>query len=126
MDETMGLTLEHDGSFRSRPVTRELIDSADLVLTAEAAHRARILEDVPSALRKVFTVGQFEAFAQQEPDLVGRELIEAAGRRRTAADPALDVVDPYRRGDVAAREAAGTMSRMLGVIVPQLLGRADG
>lgn len=46
------------GSFPSRPLTRELIDEADLVLIAEASHRSYVLEDHPAAFRKVFTLGQ--------------------------------------------------------------------
>ena len=58
--------------FRSRPATGDLVDAADLVLTAEASHRARLLEDRPAAFRKIFTLGQFVASAQvlepRQPD----------------------------------------------------------
>ncbi|WP_457208611.1 adenylyl-sulfate kinase [Nocardioides sp. P5_C9_2] len=121
MDEVMSGTLDApDEAFRSRRLTREILEQADLVLTAESSHRAFILEEHPQALRKVFTLGQFARAAQAAPDLRGRDLLAAAGERRTAPLPEDDIDDPYRRGDVAARDAAGKMSTMLSVIVAAL------
>ena len=108
--------------FRSRRLDAAILRDADVVLTAEASHRALILEEHPQHFRKVFTVGQLAAFATEHPDLHGRDLVEAAGKRRTAARPEHDIADPYRRGAVAAESAAGTISTMLSVIVPRLGG----
>ena len=110
--------------FRSRPVSASVLDRADLVLTAEAVHRRHILDDFPRLHRKVFTLGQFEATIAAIPDLSGRELVAAAGQRRTPSTSAHDVADPYRRGKAAAQEATGTIRAMLSVIVPRLTGRA--
>lgn len=121
MDAVMSSTLEAaDEGFRSRRLTREIVEQADLVLTAESSHRAFILEEHPQALRKVFTLGQFARAVQANPDLRGRELLAAAGERRTAPVPEDDIDDPYRRGNVAAGVAAGKMSTMLSVIVAAL------
>ena len=106
--------------FASRRLTPAILQDADLVLTAEASHRAFILEEFPQHFRKVFTVGQFAAIIDEHRDLHGRELVAAAGARRTAARPEHDIADPYRRGESAAATAADTMSRMLAVIVPRL------
>jgi protein-tyrosine-phosphatase len=128
MDEAMvpllpsGAAAEH----ASRRLTREMLAEADVVLTAEAAHRTFILEEFPQHFRKVFTVGQFAASIADHPDLTGRELVAAAASRRTPARPEHDIADPYRRGDVAAAAAADTMSRMLMVIVPRLAGDTHG
>ncbi|HEY0645222.1 MAG TPA: hypothetical protein VGD39_17500 [Nocardioides sp.] len=128
MDEAMvpllpsGAAAEH----ASRRLTREILAEADVVLTAEAAHRTFILEEFPQHFRKVFTVGQFAASIADHPDLTGRELVAAAAARRTPARPEHDIADPYRRGDVAAAAAADTMSRMLMVIVPRLAGDTHG
>lgn len=122
MDDVMASTLEQpDDAFRSRRLTRDLVEQADLILTAEATHRAFILEEFPQAVRRVFTLGQFAADVEQLDGLRGRDLIAAAGERRTAADLTLDVADPYRRGIGASRTAAGTISTMLSVIVPALV-----
>jgi sulfate adenylyltransferase len=114
---------EVDG-FRSRPATGELIDAADLVLTAEAAHRTRLLEERPAAFRKIFTLGQFVASAEAaDPDLHGRALLDALSSRRVPASPDHDIADPYRRGPEAARRAAVTMEGMLEVVVARLRDR---
>jgi sulfate adenylyltransferase len=108
-------------AFRSHPVTGAMIDDADLVLTAEAAHRTRLLEERPAAFRKVFTVGQFVASAQAaDPSLRGRALIAALSSRRVPASPDHDIADPYRRGPEEARRAGVTMEGMLEVLVDRL------
>ena len=117
---------EVDG-FRSRPVTGEMIDAADVVLTAEAAHRTRLLEERPAAFRKIFTLGQFVASAQAaDPDLRGRALLQTLASRRVPAAADHDISDPYRRGPEAARRAAVTMEQLLEVVVEKLRGDRPG
>jgi len=107
--------------FRSRLVTGALIDEADLVLTAEAAHRTRLLEERPAAFRKIFTLGQFVASVRSaDPSLRGRELLAALWTRRASASPDHDIADPYRRGPEEARRAGVTMEGMLEVVVDRL------
>ncbi|GAB3018323.1 hypothetical protein GCM10011376_00800 [Nocardioides flavus (ex Wang et al. 2016)] len=124
MAPTLPTTLAPDAAdaFRSRHLSAAILQEADLVLTAEAVHRQHILDDRPQLHRKVFTLGQFEATIADLPGLSGRELVEAAGRRRTASSPAHDVADPYRRGTAAAENATGTITAMLSVVVPRLVG----
>lgn len=45
--------------FRSRPLTDQLCEQADLILTAMRAHRSAVLERVPRALRRTFTLLEF-------------------------------------------------------------------
>jgi sulfate adenylyltransferase len=121
MNPEMAATLgTNDPEFRSQAMTRDLVDRADLILTAESSHRTFVMEEHPHALRKVFTLGQFARVAQAEPGLRGRALIEAAGNGRTPTLPDDDIDDPYRRGNTAARAAAAKMSAMLGVVVAAL------
>jgi sulfate adenylyltransferase len=109
------------GTFRSRRATGDLVDEADLVLTAAADHRTRLLEDRPAAFRKIFTLGQFVASARAaDPALRGRDLIDALANRRVPTSPDHDIDDPYRRGPEAARRAALTMEAMLEVVVERL------
>ena len=108
--------------FRSRHINAAMLQEADLVLTAEMSHRAHILEEHAHLHRKVFTLGQFLATIQDIPDASGRELVAAAGRRRTPPRPDGDIADPYRRGKAAVERAAGTIFSMLSVVVPRLLG----
>jgi sulfate adenylyltransferase len=108
-------------AFRSRTATADLVDQADLVLTAEADHRTRLLEDRPAAFRKIFTLGQFVASARAvDPALRGRDLLTALEHRRVPVSPDHDIPDPYRRGPAQARQAAVTMDAMLEVLVDRL------
>jgi sulfate adenylyltransferase len=108
-------------TFRSRPATADLVDRADLVLTAEAAHRTRLLEDRPAAFRKIFTLGQFVASARTaDPALRGRKLIAELSGRRAPAVPEHDIADPYRRGPEAAARAAVELEELLAVVVDRL------
>jgi protein-tyrosine-phosphatase len=124
MTPTLPATIAPEGTdtFRSRHLSAAILDEADLVLTAESVHRQHILDDRPQLHRKVFTLGQFEATIAELPGLSGRELVEAAGRRRTPSTPAHDVGDPYRRGSAAAEKATGTITAMLSAVVPRLVG----
>jgi sulfate adenylyltransferase len=107
--------------FRSRVATGEMVDAADLVLTAEAGHRTRLLEDRPAAFGKVFTLGQFMVSIQAvDPSLRGRELLQVLQSRRAPATPDHDLVDPHRRGPEEAARAAATMEAMLEVLVDRL------
>ncbi|WP_193605945.1 adenylyl-sulfate kinase [Nocardioides dongkuii] len=131
MDEVMATTLAPRGvadhsAFLSRAIDKAILDEADLVLTAEAAHRTFILDDHPSLFRKVFTIGQFaEVVRALGPDVSGRELLEQAAQRRGNADAALDVHDPYRRGPEAAETAAAGIEELLRVVVPALAGTRE-
>jgi sulfate adenylyltransferase len=125
VSDTMAAEFERHGTdiagFRSRPLTGELIDQADLVLTAEAEHRTRLLEDRPAAFRRTFTVGQFVESAQAaDPQLRGRALVDAVLARRVPAAPEHDIADPYRRGPEAAARAGRQMEELLDVLVQRL------
>ena len=127
MDAVMAATLEPRGvtseGFLSRPLTSAMINDADLVLTAEATHRTFILDDHPSAFRKIFTLGQFAEVVGQLPGAVtGRAVLEVAGHRRGGATARLDVGDPYGRGPEAAETSAKRIDALLRVVVPALTG----
>lgn len=124
VSDTMGAEFARWGtdtsSFRSRAATGDLVDEADLVLTAEADHRARLLEDRPEAFRKIFTLGQFVESARAEPSLRGRSLVAALAAGGVPAIPEHDIEDPYGRGPEHAARAAVIMEAMLQVVVDQL------
>lgn len=115
--------LDHS-TFRSRPLTAELLYDADLVLCAEASHRQFVLDEHPALFRKVFTLGQFaEAVRRSDPTLSGEELVAAASTVPGIAQWVDDVADPYRRGSKAAGTAAAQITALLDVVVPALAGR---
>ncbi len=117
-----GVPAERVEQFRSRPVSADLVSGADLVLTAEAAHRRFILEEQPGAVRKVFTLGQFTTSVHDADGASGADLVRVIGARRPPADAALDVADPYRRGQDAAATCAHQVESLLRVAVPALTG----
>jgi sulfate adenylyltransferase len=124
IDPAMAVELSARGiasdDFRSRRVTEAVIRGADLVLTAEAAHRAAVLDDHPFAARKVLTVGQADqALDRIDPGTPAWELAAALVAARAGASADLDVVDPYRRGP----EAASACALILDKIVDRLLAR---
>lgn len=127
IDEGMGAVALARGvdpaAFRSRRLATEHVQRADVILTAAREHRAFILEDWPSALSKTFTLGQFAASLDRvDPSLRGRELIAGVRGARLSATPAMDVVDPYRRGASAAAACADHLDDLLSVVVPRLAG----
>ncbi|GAB2644167.1 hypothetical protein GCM10027270_35130 [Nocardioides ginkgobilobae] len=128
MNPDMVVTLEPRGitgheEFRSRPLAKDELDWADVVLTAEADHRQFILDDHPALFRKVFTLGQFVESVSGHDDLHGRELLEAVGAQRSAASPDLDVADPYRRGAEASEAAAAHIEQLLRAALAALTGK---
>ena len=108
-------------AFRSRRLTPEMLDEADLVLTAEAAHRSFILDDHPGAFRKVFTLGQFAEAVRRAPEGLTRdELLRHVGGTRGSADPSLDIPDPYRRGPEAVAACVALLDDLLRTVLPAL------
>jgi len=47
------------GSHRSRPLTTELVQQADLIVTMTAGHRFEILQDFPAVGNRVFLIKSF-------------------------------------------------------------------
>lgn len=134
VDRTMATVLTDRGvsrelltSFVSRPLTRELIAQADLVLTAESSHRTFVLEEAPGAFRKAFTLGQFaESIDRVSSSLTGAALVTAVGHRRAGAIDAHDVRDPYRRGRAAAEASADQIDSLLQAVLTRLAGPQAG
>ncbi|MGZ4504425.1 MAG: arsenate reductase/protein-tyrosine-phosphatase family protein [Nocardioidaceae bacterium] len=111
-----------DGTyFRSRRLTLAMVDSADLVLTAEAKHRSYLLDERPGAFRRMFTFGQLDRMLDRLPaDLHGPDLLAAARDAVRSADAADDVPDPYKRGAEAAAVAAAQLDRIVTRVVDRL------
>ncbi|MGJ9421471.1 hypothetical protein [Aeromicrobium sp. CF3.5] len=109
------------GTFRSQPVTEHLVHSADLVLTATRAHRARVLEEEPRALRWSFTLLEFAALSESvTEDLTAPDLVKAVAARRQdfRGDP--DVADPHRRSPKVHRETADQILAAVETIADRL------
>lgn len=108
---------------RARQYEPWLAADADLVLTAERAHRDAILAELPSALRRTFTMREFARIVRQVPAGPPRLVVARAAESRHlfAADEAEDdIPDPYRRGperaEVAARLVVDAVHATLGAL----------
>lgn len=115
------------GAFRSHPLDEYLVQSADLILTATRAHRSRVLEDEPRALRKTFTLREFATLCESaDAGVHGAALVSDVASRRQdfRGDP--DVADPYRRSPKVHRTTADQIDAAVDVIAARLSGSRPG
>ncbi|WP_375474658.1 hypothetical protein [uncultured Jatrophihabitans sp.] len=119
----------------ARQFVPPLAERADLILTAERAHRERILEDSPRAMRRTFTLRRFcwLAAALGPPDCARptTEQLRArvsliAAQPRTPAQTDEDIADPVRASLEETRLRAREIADCVDVVVATLgLGRRD-
>lgn len=112
------LEIEDAEAHRAKQLTREHVESADLILGMGREHRGAAVEISPRALRKAFTLRELARISQSVPEeelhtngVRGprgklRKAVEAAALNRGIALPAKkpednDVIDPYRRSQEA-------------------------
>jgi len=71
------------GSHRSRPLTRELIDAASLIVVMTAGHRNQVTALSPRAIEKTFLLSTFNAAANASDidDPIGLSLVSYRGVR---------------------------------------------
>jgi protein-tyrosine phosphatase len=102
-------------SHHARQLTPALVQESDLILAMAREHRRTIVELVPAATRRTFTVRELARVVEHVDDFVAEgeyanaaarmraAVLYAAGRRGLVPQPAdpeeLDVTDPYRRSD---------------------------
>lgn len=123
--------------FRSHTLTDKDLDDADLILTATRAQRSMLLERLPTALRRSFTMLEFAQTARQVrsrwPNIrKPQELVRlTAAARGSVPVPEYDVADPvggsvkvHRRNAVQGAGWAGLPVRARrGHAVPRLRRR---
>jgi protein-tyrosine phosphatase len=96
--------------FAARQLTPDIVEGSDLVLTATRELRSQVLAELPTALRRTFTVLEFAALVEQAEGSTPRDLVTWAGAHRSlVAGVEQDVPDPYRRGPDAHARAAAAM-----------------
>jgi protein-tyrosine-phosphatase len=97
---------------------------ADLVLTAERAHRDRIMTDVPTAFRRVFTMKEFARLARHPAEADQADVVAELASRRGAEGPLprelLDLTDPYRGTVEQARAVADELNVIVQTVVSTL------
>ncbi|MCT2085755.1 low molecular weight phosphatase family protein [Microbacterium enclense] len=130
-------------SHRARQVTPDIVRAADLVLALSREHRRAIVEQVPAATRRTFTIRELarvanfigapaegDAGAGSAPaDGMRAAVLLAAAQRGLVPQPEdaadLDVVDPYRRSDNTYRESFGQIRPAAATIARYLSSAAD-
>jgi len=116
--------------FAARKRTAEMLHGQGLVLTASRRHRSAVVELVPAAVRRTFTVLELARLLAAAGPLPGSTVAE-----RLAALPAAvaavrgpstvgddDVVDPIGRSDAVYRESFDQIAPAVAVIVRALRG----
>ena len=107
----LGLANDH---FRAHRLTEQMTADADLVLTATKELRSRVLEDVPAALRRTFTIREFAALVEGVEAESTKSLVADAAQRRSSAQlQDYDVPDPLGAGAAAHRVAADLIDASL-------------
>jgi protein-tyrosine phosphatase len=100
------------GEFASQALSPDLIERADLVLTATRAHRPEVLRRHPPAARYTFTLAEFGRLASwlEQQDEPQTDTLPVHGRRLVAAIDALrrPVGVPPPAGQTAAARTTST------------------
>lgn len=102
-----------DGSrHHARQVTRGMLESADLILTATRGHRSEVAIMSPAVLPRTFTLADFgailaaTAIGESEPADAFREAIRSyAARPGAVRTSSPDILDPYGRSVRVYRES---------------------
>ena len=130
--------------FSASPLTQKQVAAADLVLVATREHRSDVVNLVPSAVRRTFTLHELARIAESAPPRTGsdassdtstddgtalrvRQAVAWAAQLRGAvprpsAEAADDLDDPLGAPDAVYRERAMAIEASVERIVPYLLG----
>jgi len=118
--------------YAARAVTPRLVEGAELVLTMTRAHRGDVARVRPSAMRRIFALGDFADLCRSSQmwrpivpthPWLPQVVAEAAAARGTIAPRdvgEIDVVDPYGRSARVHTEAFDRIEEFLEVIVAAL------
>lgn len=120
--------------FASRQLTADLVRDADLVVALTRAHRAAVVELVPAAVRRTFTLRELArlvphvdpAALAQAGDTPGDRLRAlpplAAAVRHLAGTGTDDVVDPWGRSEAVYRQSYDELAPAVRAVARVLLG----
>lgn len=123
-------------SHRGAAVRPDDVRDADLVIAMTEGHRRRLVQTVPAAKERVFTLKELARLlrAVEPPDdgLAAGERVRAVARRAHRARPRApqatgpeDVRDPYGGARAGYREVAAEIDDLVSEIAPVLFGGRD-
>jgi protein-tyrosine phosphatase len=114
---------------RSRQLTGKMIESAELILTMALEQRAWIVEEVPTAISRTFTLREFARLAAalhgEQPKSISSLVRQAAKSRSlypVADGESDDIDDPHGRPPAAYRRAFDEISAAVSTVAQELLG----
>jgi protein-tyrosine phosphatase len=123
---------------KARQLVTPVAASADLILTAEVAHRQIILLETPAALRRTFSLLEFARLAEQvEPlklferldiDAVRAQVLQVSAQRGLARQPTQpeDIADPVGATLKETRQRARQVAECVDIVIGTLgLGNAS-
>lgn len=110
---------------RARQFEPAMAATADLILTAERYHQEVVLEQVPSALRRTFTIREFVRLAEHlrpgSPEQVVAHASVVRGLAPRPKDPhGDDIADPHGQPVEMSRATAAELRRAVDVILGAL------
>ena|ERR1022692_865036 len=125
-------------AFSSRRLTGELVDHADLILTAGLAHRDAVVAARPAASRRTYLVREFARLIRHVPEPAAAALVDRArqivtdaarlrGRIPWVEPEADEFADPAATGlafAACARVIAGSVTDIVGVLAAASPGSA--
>ena len=128
VDSMVVLELERLGAssdgFCSRPLERQMVEDADLILSATRGHRSEVVDRFPSALRRNFTLREFAALVDGVEADSPADLVHIAFRRRSEASFDVDLQDPFRQPPAVHRAVADQVSAAVNVVASRLAASA--
>jgi len=128
VDSMVVLELERLGAsaegFSSRPLERQLVEDADLILSATRGHRSEVVGRFPGVLRRSFTVREFASLVDGVEASSPTDLVHAAFRRRSEAGDDVDLLDPFRQPPAVHRAVANQVAAAVEVVADRLAASA--
>lgn len=122
MQEALNAAGGSADGFVARQLTDPMVRDAGVILTATGAERSRVLEDVPGALRRTFTILDFATLMAAAPaGLSSTELVAHASQNRSSTRSAAhDVPDPIGGPPEVFAEVSATLDRATRTIASAL------
>lgn len=122
----------HASDFAARQISDKLIVESNLILTATRKHRGHVVDQMPAAVRRTFTLREFARLAsrvdsEQLATAAGpcatsaarlAALVPLASMQRSHVNPDLDnIVDPYGQSDEIYEDSYEQITEAASIIV---------
>ncbi|WP_290514400.1 glycosyltransferase [Aeromicrobium sp.] len=113
-------------AFVSRQLDQSMVEAADLIITMTRDQRSSVVELVPLALRKTFTLTELAALISHSGPVADPSELAAGRPYLTLEGDDLDIPDPYRKNTATFRKTFASISDAVDTIAAPLSGEAAG